>query len=323
MSVSYKGFLATFLVSVMALGCNDSNFASGNKNNDAKKGLPATGKSNESSAPSNPNDSDAAGKDPNNLENPDSSTVAPGDIEIKNGEICYKKTPPVNIGIALDTTGSMQAQIDSIKNNLKSFVGKVKSISLPGGRKLESVKVGLVTFKDNVDQTFALTADMDSLANRIGSIVAGGGGDLPEAGYRGVYNSLNMLYSETKGLPNKTAVNVVLVISDTFAHDGGPDYTGFGSVTRNFDSPSLKKVIPSKLFKNILIYSAVPTYGPMAGIPFASPEEQWTAMREYWKTQNPDVKDAPGGSLGYPFNGAMLLTALPEALRERIKFCGE
>ena len=327
MQVSISNRLTISMLILLALGCSETNFSSSDKNkNQGKNALPATAKDPNSSVDQNSQNETAqhsnSDNDPENIENADlSDSALPGDIEIKDGQICYKKIPQVNIGIALDTTASMDAQINSVKINLNSFFSRVKSIKLTGGRRLESVKVGLVTFKDSVEQKFALTADMDLLALQIASIRAGGGADLPEAGYRGAYSALHMLYNETKSLSNKTAVNVVLIISDTFSHDGGPAVAGFGLPVRHFESPSLKKAIASKLFKNILIYSAVPNSGGLTNVPFASPEAQWAALRSYWKGKNPDVTEDPGEFLGYPFRGETLLTALPDALRKRIKLC--
>jgi hypothetical protein len=102
-----------------------------------------------------------------------------------------------DIVFMLDTTGSMDACAKNISGNIGSVI-------VPGVKaKVKDAAFGLMTFKDfstapvvKYDyriQTVRTPAAVDvtnpqSIANILGGISSGGGGDLPEAGWEGLYS---------------------------------------------------------------------------------------------------------------------------------------
>lgn len=135
------------------------------------------------------------------------------------------ETPPVDVMIVLDTTGSMQFAIDGVRDGIKDFVGNFKKEKL-------DVQVGLTVFRDwdgprgdgKQPNDFAAgiatdpwafkfpggkyyTGDPEEFHRTVGKILAQGGGDLPENSFEALRLAAGL---ETR----KGAVKVLILITD-------------------------------------------------------------------------------------------------------------
>ncbi len=88
---------------------------------------------------------------------------------------------PVDIVFVLDVTESMQPYIDAVKQNVIAFAQDLQSNS-------RDYRLGLVTFEDYVVSAYpdcncayrnSFTSDVKQFTEWVGSLHAGGGGDIP------------------------------------------------------------------------------------------------------------------------------------------------
>src|SRR5271156_753356 len=89
---------------------------------------------------------------------------------------------PVDIVFVLDITESMQPYIDAVKQNVISFAQDLAANS-------RDYRLGLVTFEDYVVSAYpdcncayrnSFTSDVKQFTDWVGTLHAGGGGDIPE-----------------------------------------------------------------------------------------------------------------------------------------------
>jgi len=130
---------------------------------------------------------------------------------------------PVDIVFVLDLTESMQPYIDAVKQNMINFAQDL-------AQNHRDYRLGLVTFEDyvvsaypdcNCDYSKTMTADAQKFTDWVGTLHAGGGGDIPE-------DQLDALaYAAT--LPFRPdAQGIIILITDAPPHvaGDGPDPTG-------------------------------------------------------------------------------------------------
>jgi Mg-chelatase subunit ChlD len=89
------------------------------------------------------------------------------------------KPMPVDVAIVLDTTGSMQGQIDRLKQTLKAIHFQLTSLPVH-----PDIRFGMVAYRDKDDayrtQVTPFTSNIESYQAMLRGLVADGGGDLPE-----------------------------------------------------------------------------------------------------------------------------------------------
>lgn len=128
-------------------------------------------------------------------------------------------TRPVDIVFVFDTTGSMNEEINGVKNTAISFANQLSD-------KGRDFRLGLVSFGDEIlavrknDRT--LTDDAEEFKRWIGTLVADGGGDDPEIALDGVQTGMEMNFREG-------SQKVLILITDAPPHERG-DGTTFSSV---------------------------------------------------------------------------------------------
>ena len=83
------------------------------------------------------------------------------------------KVEPIDIVFIFDQTGSMQDEINAVKNNVLMFADILKGSAM-------DYRLALVTFSDAVEKVRDFTKDVNLFKGWIGDIVADGGGDEPE-----------------------------------------------------------------------------------------------------------------------------------------------
>ncbi len=111
-----------------------------------------------------------------------SKLVAPS-IKAKNG-----KSPRLDIAFCIDTTSSMQGEIDTVKAKVKSMVTKIGQ-----SKQHPIVRVGLVAYRDNGDdyvtKVFQFSGNIDDVVKAISDLAAEGGGDGTRSGRPGIAHS--------------------------------------------------------------------------------------------------------------------------------------
>ncbi len=130
---------------------------------------------------------------------------------------------PTDIVFVIDVTESMQPYIDAVKQNMIAFAHDLAANN-------RDYRLGLVTFEDyvvsqypdcNCDYRNALTSDVNKFVSWVGTLHAGGGGDIPE-------DQLDALaYAST--LPFRPEAQAILIlITDAPCHKAGdgPDRGG-------------------------------------------------------------------------------------------------
>jgi len=129
---------------------------------------------------------------------------------------------PVDIVFVLDITESMQPYIDAVKQNMINFAQDLE-------QNHRDYRLGLVTFEDyvvsaypdcNCEYSKTMTSDAQKFTDWVGTLHAGGGGDIPE-------DQLDALaYAAT--LPFRPdAQGIIILITDAPPHvaGDGPDRT--------------------------------------------------------------------------------------------------
>ncbi|MEM6730407.1 MAG: VWA domain-containing protein, partial [Myxococcota bacterium] len=126
---------------------------------------------------------------------------------------------PVDVSIVLDTTGSMSAQINRLKETLNAI--HVQLTALPSN---PDIRFSLVAYRDRGDayvtQFTTFTDDVDMFQQVLDGLDADGGGDTPE-------DLQSALQDAMKKLPwRKDAVRVGFIVADAVPHtDYGQQYT--------------------------------------------------------------------------------------------------
>src|SRR5579875_2225174 len=176
---------------------------------------------------------------------------------------------PVDIVFVMDVTESMQPYIDAVKQNMISFARDLQSNN-------RDYRLGLVTFEDYVISKYPdcncayrdkLTSDVNEFIAWVGSLHAGGGGDIPE-------DPLDALVYAA-GFPYRPEAQVILIlITDAPPHvkGDGPDREGDLAYQRHHPDPNADVTeetggsVARLLEKNgITLYAVVPP-------PFIAPE---------------------------------------------------
>ncbi|MBX9720181.1 MAG: VWA domain-containing protein, partial [Candidatus Obscuribacterales bacterium] len=99
-----------------------------------------------------------------------------------NGAVVAKEAvtkPRIDLAFCIDTTGSMQNEINAVKTKTKEIVAK-----LSGSKPAPDIRVGLVAYRDHGDayltKVFQFSDNIDQVVKDISSLEANGGGDAPE-----------------------------------------------------------------------------------------------------------------------------------------------
>lgn len=95
-------------------------------------------------------------------------------------------TGTIDVGFALDTTGSMEEEITAVKSTLRAVAARASD-----------VRVGLVEYKDRSDpfitRVFGMSGDLPRFSSVVSSLSAWGGGDQPEAVNVGIHEAIASL----------------------------------------------------------------------------------------------------------------------------------
>jgi Mg-chelatase subunit ChlD len=126
--------------------------------------------------------------------------------------------PHMDLAFCIDTTGSMQGEIDMVKTKTKSLVAQ-----LSHGKPSPIVRVGVVAYRDfgdvYVTKIFPFSDDIDKVVKDISDLKADGGGDGPEAVDRGLHSAIK----ELKWSSDKHTAKVLFLIGDAGPHGTASD----------------------------------------------------------------------------------------------------
>jgi hypothetical protein len=123
---------------------------------------------------------------------------------------------PVDIVFVMDVTESMQPYIDAVKQNVIAFAQDLQSNS-------RDYRLGLVTFEDYVISKYpdcncayrnTMTSDVKQFTDWVGSLHAGGGGDIPE-------DQLDALAYASTFPFRPEAEGIIIIITDAPPHHDG------------------------------------------------------------------------------------------------------
>jgi FHA domain/Integrin beta chain VWA domain len=178
---------------------------------------------------------------------------------------------PVDIVFVLDVTESMQPYIDAVKQNVISFAQDLQANS-------RDYRLGLVTFEDYVVSAYpdcncayrnSFTSDVKQFTDWVGTLHAGGGGDIPE-------DQLDALSYAAKFPFRPEAEGIIIIVTDAPPHhdgdgsaDSAHDQAFWDHHTRGQQVTDLTGTkVAEQLKKNgLTLYGVVPP-------PFIAPEYQ-------------------------------------------------
>jgi len=178
---------------------------------------------------------------------------------------------PVDIVFVLDVTESMQPYIDAVKQNVIAFAQDLQSNS-------RDYRLGLVTFEDYVVSAYpdcncayrnSFTSDVKQFTDWVGTLHAGGGGDIPE-------DQLDALAYAAKFPFRPEAEGIIIIVTDAPPHHDGDgsadtahDQAFWDHHTRGVQVTDLTGTkVADQLKKNgLTLYAVVPP-------PFIAPEYQ-------------------------------------------------
>jgi hypothetical protein len=204
----------------------------------------------------------------------------------------------MDVAIALDYTGSMGGAIDSIKTELSNITQQAQNSS--GG----DLRMGFVTFKDDVTVHNELTENITAVEASINSSTAGGGAGGPEASDEAKNTTINNLEERTGQNGNFSepwrngTVNILIIITDA-------PPAGFNDALDPEDIARMHEVAEQTNSSGIKVSDVfVPTSGDYAG--------QAAILQD-------DANTTGGAFITTLPNG----TGTAEAIKSVIEACGE
>ena len=207
---------------------------------------------------------------------------------------------PVSIIFALDVTGSMAAQIETVKTSVKDFVTELTNRDF-------KPMIGVIPFRDKVpvpgnlgdvpEGRLELTYDADVVKNFVSILRASGGGDANEASLGAIKESMSLLRN-TDSRPD--AIKIIMVISDQAGHSG--QVTTDCDITTTVNHFGALSAAEQKNFK--LFYSSPLSASPCSG--FSGGGAQLNALLSKILTAEADVAKR-GGAIPWPFAATNLV----------------
>ncbi len=121
-------------------------------------------------------------------------------------------SPRIEIAFVIDSTGSMNDEIDVVKSRINAILNKTLNAS-----PRPIVKIAVIDYKDEddeyVNRVFPFTQDITALRKHVQSLQASGGGDYPEQITVSLLKTLNELKWSKRG-----ASKMIFLIGDAPSH---------------------------------------------------------------------------------------------------------
>jgi len=119
---------------------------------------------------------------------------------------------PVDFVFAIDVTGTMQAYVNGVKNNIEKFVDTLRTRGI-------EYRLGLILFSDIIEQVYEPTTDVKEFLEWLNKVFATGGFDEKE-------NALEAIREGAKLKWNPAANRVIVMITDAPYHQFGEKGNG-------------------------------------------------------------------------------------------------
>jgi len=152
-------------------------------------------------------------------------------------KVTVKERIPVDFVFLIDITGTMQAYINGIKDNVESFVDALRTRGI-------EYRLGLILFSDFNERTYQPTSDVKEFLSWLAKVYASGGFDEKE-------NALEAIKEGTRTQWNPAANRVAVLITDAPYHQFGEKGNGRTYMTTETIVPVLKD-------NNIRLFAIVP-----------------------------------------------------------------
>lgn len=136
-------------------------------------------------------------------------------ILVPQWNISIKKvqTPRIDVVFAIDSTGSMGDEIQTVKEKIKNIAWEIKK-----GKPSPDVRFGLVVYRDKDDEyvvkSFPFSRDIKRFSMLINTIQAGGGGDKLES----VNEALDVAVNKTQWESGQNVQKLLFLIGDAGPH---------------------------------------------------------------------------------------------------------
>ncbi len=203
---------------------------------------------------------------------------------------------PLNLYVALDVTGSMEKNIQTLQDNIKVFSDRLKE---KGFR----VRLGLIPFRDNVDSTFDLTDDIEDFKAKVSLEKAAGGAGNWEASLMAVGHAVDRL----QALSGPEDANVVLVISDNPGH-----FVASETDCRIDGLVAKLNGLPQEFQKRLRLYGSLDKGKLPCNQEYKDGQSQWDKVLETSLLGSELL--SRGGRLSYPFEGTVILDEFVKSL---------
>ncbi|PPQ74096.1 hypothetical protein CVT26_006475 [Gymnopilus dilepis] len=143
---------------------------------------------------------------------------------VQDGADASTDSKPLDVVFLQDTTGSQGPYIQSARKAIRDICDK---IAASGGLSRDLIRFGLIAFRDHppqentyVTKPFNFTSDVEVMQKNLGTLIASGGGDGPEAQTAALAEALNLEWQEK-------AIKIVILITDAPPHGIGEVGDGF------------------------------------------------------------------------------------------------
>lgn len=145
-------------------------------------------------------------------------------------------TYTVDLVFCIDATGSMNPVLNLVKSNALSFYSDLMNVLNSKGKRVESVRIKLIAFRDYVadgddamlvTDFFTLPDDSEEFSQAVKSITAFGGGDVPEDALEALAYAIRSDWSKSG-----TKKRQIIVLWS----DAPPHPIGFGKNMENYPS---------------------------------------------------------------------------------------
>ncbi|MCC6622050.1 MAG: VWA domain-containing protein [Deltaproteobacteria bacterium] len=139
------------------------------------------------------------------------------------GTTLVRTKGPVDVIVVMDTTGSMQGAIDSMRDNAIASIRRLNE-------KTDDIRMAVVTFRDRAEKADAghfllsgFTRDLESQFAFMRELKADGGGDTPEDQLDGLSRAIALWESEPQD-EDRVPAKIIVTITDAPAKE--PDAAG-------------------------------------------------------------------------------------------------
>jgi outer membrane protein OmpA-like peptidoglycan-associated protein len=152
-------------------------------------------------------------------------------------KITIRERIPVDFVFMVDITGTMQAHINGVKDNIEGFVDALRNRGI-------EYRLGLVLFSDFVERSYQPTSDVKEFLSWMAKVYASGGFDEKENALEAIQTASRM-----KWMP--AANRVAVLITDAPYHQFGEKGNGRTYMTTETIIPMLKD-------HNVRLFAIVP-----------------------------------------------------------------